>query len=330
MALLTFTDRGIYCAQADVYIDPWKKVNSALITHAHSDHARRGSNKYLATHLTVPILKHRLGRKHIIEGVSFREKINMNGVEISFHPAGHIIGSAQVRLEYKGEVWVVSGDYKIENDGLATPFETVKCHNFITESTFGLPIYKWRPQSEVMAEINDWWMLNAEEQKISLLNAYSLGKAQRLAFLLDHSIGKVYLAKSVFEVHEIFRNNGIALKQFQAFYPEQSEDIEPGSLIIGPGSISECNWGKKVQGLETASASGWMQVRNLRKRRSIGKGFVLSDHADWPGILQAIKSSEADKVYVTHGYAQLLSRYLNESGIASDIVQTEYSPGENE
>jgi putative mRNA 3-end processing factor len=181
-----------------------------------------------------------------------------------------------------------------------------------------------------MAEINAWWSQNAIDHKISLLNAYSLGKAQRLAFLLDTSIGNIYLSKSVFEVHEIFRNNGVALQSFPVFDPEQSEELEPGSLIIGPGNISECSWDNRVEGLESASASGWMQVRNIRKRRSIGKGFVLSDHADWPGILKAIRSSEADKVYVTHGYSHLLSRYLNECGIPSDVVQTGYTAGEND
>ena len=330
MPLITFTDRGIYCPRADVYIDPWKSVDAALITHAHSDHSRPGCRKYLATHLSKPVMQHRLGARTNIQGVNFGEMIRINGVEISFHPAGHIIGSAQVRLSYKGEIWVVSGDYKVEDDGLSGAFEPVKCTHFITESTFGLPIYQWRPQHLVFQDINAWWQKNAVDQKVSLVSAYSLGKAQRVVHHLDNGIGPIYVHNAVHGIHESFRSIGIDIPEYPVFDESDVKNIVPGSMIVGPSAIVDANWTKKIKGLETAAVSGWMQVRGIRRRSSLDRGFVLSDHADWPGLLQAIEGTGAENIFVTHGYTDVFTRYLNENGWNAHIVSTEYSPAEND
>lgn len=330
MPLLTFTDRGIYCSKANVYIDPWKKVDFALITHAHSDHCRPGSKQYLATPLTKPIMEHRLGKKYQVQAIEFGNTISINGVNISFHPAGHIIGSAQIRLEYQGEIWVVSGDYKVENDGLSEAFEPVRCHHFITESTFGLPIYQWRPQKLVFNEINQWWSNNAAEQKISLMSAYSLGKAQRLIYHLNNSIGPIYLHRAVKPIHDLFRSHGVLLPDYPEFVEDRADEIEPGAMIVGPSSIADASWAQKVKGIEIASASGWMQVRRTRRSRSVDRGFALSDHADWPGLLEAIKATKAENIYVTHGYTKEFSRYLNENGWNANIVSTEFSAENND
>ena len=210
-ALIQFTDKGLYVPQADVYIDPWRKVKRALITHGHADHSRYGMDHYLCTHAAKPVIKFRLGSKINIDSVEFGETTTINGVKFSFHPAGHIIGSAQIRVEYKGEVWIVSGDYKTENDGISENFESVKCDTFITESTFGLPVYKWKSQVEVFEDINNWWRENQSEGKTSVLTGYSLGKAQRLLCGLDPSIGKIYTHTAIESINQVLRKQGIQL-----------------------------------------------------------------------------------------------------------------------
>ena len=178
--LLTFTKNGIFCPLADVYIDPSRPVKRAIVTHAHSDHARWGNKFYLSHKLNEQILRLRLGKDITLQTVDYKESIDINGVKVSFHPAGHIWGSCQIRVSYKDEVWVVSGDYKLENDGFSDAFEPVQCHAFITESTFGLPVFKWQPQETVYNDIRAWWNENASNGKTSILTAYALGKAQRL------------------------------------------------------------------------------------------------------------------------------------------------------
>ncbi|MGZ9410567.1 MAG: DNA ligase-associated DEXH box helicase, partial [Methylocystis sp.] len=170
---------GLYCPPGNFHIDPWRPAALAVITHGHSDHARWGSGAYLCHEDCAPILRRRLGDVRI-ETLRYGERRDIGEVRLSLHPAGHVLGSAQVRIEHRGEVWVASGDYKLEADGVRAPFEPVPCDVFITESTFGLPIYRWRPQSEVMADINSWWAENARAGRASVMQAYGLGKAQRL------------------------------------------------------------------------------------------------------------------------------------------------------
>lgn len=328
MPLLDFTEKGIYCSQADCYIDPWRPVKKALITHAHSDHARSGHTQYIATKDSVPVLKHRLGSFINILGLNYGEKILINGVSVSFHPAGHIIGSAQIRLEYKGEIWVVSGDYKLEHDGISIPFETVKCHTFITESTFGLPSFRWQQQQTVFDEINNWWNKNKEEGKVSIIAAYSLGKAQRIIQNIDPSIGNIYTHGAIENTHEVLRRQGYNIEQGLKVENHTKQEDFQGSMILAPPSAIGSAWTKKFGQYEEAIVSGWMAVRGIRRRRNTERGFVLSDHADWDGLNMAIKNTGAERVFVTHGYSEIFARWLTEQGYDAGVVKTEFTGDE--
>ena len=324
MPLLQFTGKGIYCEQANVYIDPWKPVDYAIITHAHADHSRWGNKFYLSHHLSKPIIQHRLGQDISIESMGYAENRNINGVQFSFHPAGHIIGSAQVRVEYKGEVWVASGDYKLEDDGFCAPFEPIKCNVFITECTFGLPVFKWKPQVEVFAEINGWWQKNKAEGKATVLAGYSLGKAQRILQGIDPTIGKIYTHGAIEKTNEIIRNMGVNLNDTIYVTPEIAKKEFEGSLIIAPPGALGTSWQKKFPAYEVGMASGWMNVRGTRRRQSVDRGFVLSDHADWQGLNTAIKATGCEKVIVTHGYTNIFSKWLNDQGIETQVEDTEF------
>lgn len=329
MALLEFTDHGIYCPQADCYIDPWRHVRKALITHAHSDHARPGHTQYIATKESIPILKYRLGSFNNIQGMSYGETTIINGVKVSFHPAGHIIGSAQIRLEYKGEVWVVSGDYKLEKDGISTPFEPVKCHTFITESTFGLPAFRWQKQQLIFDDINAWWQENTAKGIVSIIAAYSLGKAQRIINNLDTSIGDIYTHGAIENTHDVLRSQGFDIlngkKIDNAIIPKSFA----GSLVLAPPSALGSAWTKRFGQYEEAVVSGWMAVRGIRRRRNVERGFVLSDHADWEGLNTAVKETGAQNIFVTHGYSEIFARWLSEQGFNAAIVKTAFTGDEN-
>ncbi len=323
MGLLTFTEKGIYCEQGDFYIDPWKPVSKALITHGHADHSRWGNRQYIATKSSVPVIKHRLGPIKI-QGVEFGENILINGVKVSFHPAGHIIGSAQIRVEYKGEVWVASGDYKTEYDGLASAFEAIPCHTFITESTFGLPIYKWKPQEEVFAEINQWWADNKEEGKVTLLTGYSLGKAQRIIQGLDDSIGQIFTHGAIENTNEVIRQQGIPLKKTSRISQQTKSKDFIGNIVIAPPSAVGSVWMKKFKLVSIGIASGWMNLRGARRRRAVDRGFVLSDHADWDGLNDAIKTTRAERVIVTHGFTEIFKKWLIQQGLEVATEKTEF------
>ena len=323
--LLEINENGIYCPQADVYIDPWKGVDRALITHAHSDHARWGSRYYLAHEASEAILRLRMGQDIRLETTAYGTSSYINGVRISFHPAGHITGSAQIRLEYKGEVWVVSGDYNTAPDISCTPFEAVPCHTFITESTFGLPVFSWKPQEAVFEEINSWWRQNAAEDKASLLCGYALGKAQRLIVNADRSIGKILLHGAVDNVNKALQKNGLQLPPTERITAETPRTAFPGSLIIAPPSALNTPWMRKLKPLTTAMASGWMNIRGTKRRRAVDRGFVLSDHADWAGLNAAIKATGCERVLVTHGYTAPFSKWLREQGYEAQEVHTLYN-----
>ncbi len=323
MALLEFTDHGIYCPRAKVYIDPWKPVDRALITHGHADHSRWGHKAYLATHAAGPVIRHRLGDIRL-QTVAFGDVTTINGVRFSFHPAGHIIGSAQIRVEYQGEVWVASGDYKLEDDGLSEAWEPIKCHHFITESTFGLPVYRWQPQETVFADINRWWRANQAAGKVSVLTGYALGKAQRLLHGVDAGIGRIYTHGAIENTNEVLREQGIQLPPTIRVTNDISKKDYPGQLVLTtPGSVGQ-PWIKKFGPFSLGAASGWMALRGARRRRGADRGFVLSDHCDWPGLLEAIALTEAENIYVTHGYTAIFSKYLRGLGLNAVELETEY------
>lgn len=329
MGLISFTNKGIYCKQGDFYIDPWQPVNLAVTTHGHADHVKWGNNAYLCHELTKPILQQRLGADLSIETLPYNKEISINGVKVSLFPAGHVIGSSQVRLEYKGEICVISGDYKVEFDGISTEFEPVKCHTFVSESTFGLPIYKWKPQEKIFGDIQNWVADNQDKGKTSVLVAYSLGKAQRLIKNLA-PFGDIYVHNSIANLNEGFIRAGVDLPETIRITPEIKKEALQQGLVIVPPALAEGRWIKTLQHAATGICSGWMQVRAGRRWRSADAGFALSDHADWPGLLSAIKGTAAEKVYVTHGFTATFSKYLNEIGIASEEVKTNYGNEEEE
>ena len=320
--LLQFTPKGIYCEQADVYLDPWRPVDKAIISHGHADHSRWGHQKYITHHKNVPIVQHRLGDVNI-SGKDWGETFSLNNVKFSLHPAGHIVGSSQIRVEHKGEVWVFTGDDKIEDDGLTTPFELVKCHTFITECTFGLPAFQWRPQQEVFNDINQWWAQNKSEGKTSVLFGYSLGKAQRLLKHLDTSIGKIYTHGAVENVTEVLRPL-VDLPPTHLITKDTKKDELLGNIVVAPPSAHGSTWIRKMVPYVTATASGWMAFRGARRRRAIDKGFVLSDHCDWNGLLQTVEATGAEKIICTHGYTDIFSKYLQELGYDARTEATQY------
>ena len=323
MSALTFTPAGIYCPAGDFYIDPWRPVPRALITHSHADHARSGMGSYLATDIAAPVMRHRLGDIPL-ETVRYGETRQIGGATVSFHPAGHVPGSAQIRVEVAGEIWVASGDYKIVDDGLSTPFEPVRCHHFITESTFGLPVFRWEAQDVVASQINAWWAECAAAGKTAFLGCYALGKAQRLLAMLNPDIGPVLTHAAVENTNAVLRGQGIALPETILAGPDLSPKDYPGALVLAPPSALGSAWARKFGPQETAFASGWMAVRGIRRRRAGDRGFVISDHADWPGLLTAIKDTDAENIYVTHGYTDIFARYLNEQGWSAHVVPTEF------
>jgi putative mRNA 3-end processing factor len=325
--LLEFTDKGIYCAQGKFYIDPWKPVDDAVITHAHSDHACWGHKHYLAHHLSKEVLLYRLGDIQL-QTVEYGETVMKNGVSISLFPAGHVIGSAQIRVEYQGEVWVVSGDYKTEDDGISTPCEPVKCHHFISECTFGMPVYQWKPQAQIFDEVNNWWRSNVSNGLATVIVGYSLGKSQRILQNLDLSIGKVYTHGVIENTNEALRRNGIILNPTTRITPDTPrEDIRKGIVIAPPSSIGT-PWMRKFNPYSFGYCSGWMAIRGAKRRRAADRGFILSDHADWDGLIGAIDATGCEKVYLTHGYTATFARYLTEIGFDAHEVHTLYGDDE--
>lgn len=324
MDLLKLTPAGLYCESGDFYIDPWRPVERAIITHAHGDHARWGMQRYLCASPGLAVLRTRMGDEATIDTVEYGETLTINGVKVSLHPAGHILGSSQVRIEDQGQVWVASGDYKTEADPTCARFEPVKCHTFITESTFGLPIYRWPTEREVFGQIDRWWRSNQQSGKTSLMYAYTLGKAQRILAGVDSSIGPIFVHGAVQRMNLGYRWAGVKLPKTElATKPEKGFNWSQ-ALIIAPPSANGTPWLRRFGDVTTGFASGWMQIRGTRRRRAIDRGFVLSDHVDWPALLSAISETGAERVWVTHGYSNVVARYLGENRLRAEVVPTRF------
>jgi putative mRNA 3-end processing factor len=312
--LIVFTGKGLYCPAGDFYIDPWRPVEHAVVSHAHSDHAFVGMGTYYATPLSAAVMRLRLGADISVREHDYGRPFMINGVRVSLHPAGHVPGSAQIRIESEGRVWVATGDYKLEDDGLSTPFETVEAEGMITEATFGLPIYRWQPQAAVAADVQAWWAANRAAGKTSLLYGYSFGKAQRLLTMVNHAgMPPVYAHGAVYNVTEVLRQAGMQLSPLLPLPDLAHKDaVAPGALILAPPSAANTPWVKRFTAPEEAFVSGWMAIRSSRRSRNIARGFVMSDHADWPALITAIRRSGATFVQPFCGSKNALSRYLRE------------------
>ena len=325
--LLVHTALGLYCPKADVYLDPWKPVKKAILTHGHADHARWGSSSYLCTPTAAPVIKYRLGDINL-ETLPFGEEKLINGVSFSFHPAGHILGSAQIKVSYKGEIVVFSGDYKTANDGFSEAFEPVKCHTFITESTFGLPVYHWQDQKWVFNEMEEWCKNNRNNGQLSIIYGYSLGKAQRILQGLPESVGPIFTHSTIEAVLNVMRNQGVSLKNTIPVNEHLTRADLLSGVIIAPPAVQNSNWLKKFEPIRNGVVCGWMALRGARRRRNADKGFVLSDHADWEGLNEAISLTGAENVFVTHGYTDILSKWLIDKGLNAHPLETNFEGDE--
>lgn len=325
MNLLRLTEKGLYCPAGGFYIDPWQRVDRALITHAHSDHAVPGSRQYLACDAGRHILLKRLGSSGRKTFMPYGESRTIRGVKVSFHPAGHVLGSAQIRLEYRGHVWVVTGDYKLQDDPTCIRFESVRCDVLVSETTFGLPIFQWPEPHEVFGEINDWWRSNQAQGYASVVYAYALGKAQRILASIDANLGPIYVHGAIHQVNQGYQSDGVALPPTEYTGGPREERDWKRALILAVPSAHGTPWQKRFGPCRTAMASGWMQMRGTRRRRSVDRGFILSDHVDWPGLLTAIEWSRASEVWATHGYTDHVARYLEEQGLKTTTLKTRFT-----
>jgi putative mRNA 3-end processing factor len=319
--LLVLLPEGLYCPAGDFYIDPVRKVRRAVITHGHADHARQGMNYYLCTERSKYILKARLGKSINIQTVPYGQPITMGNVVITLFPAGHILGAAQVLIDYKGLRWAVSGDYKLEPDNTSDTFEPVKCSVYVTESTFALPCYRWHPQAYTMQQINQWWQANQAHGMPSIIYAYSLGKAQRILNGVDPSIGPIVVQKQVALMNEAYMRSGITLPKHFTIGDLGAKAMKT-ALIIAPPQAAHADWLYKLRPYEQAMASGWFLTRRGRVHNWCKAGFVLSDHADWHDLTTAVAATGANQVFVTHGYEEPFIHYLRQNGVSAQSLNS--------
>lgn len=323
--LFTLTESGLFCPAGGFHVDPWRPVERAVITHGHSDHARPGSKRYLTTPAGEHVLRLRLGADAVIETLPYGEQKRVGDVTVSLHPAGHLLGSAQVRLEAGGHVTVISGDYKRQPDATCAPFEVVPCDTFVTESTFGLPVYRWPDPQRVFDEINGWWRENARQQLTTLICGYALGKAQRILTGVDTSIGPIIVHGAIANLLPAYEAAGVRLPSVLRYEPAVVRANRGQALVVAPPGAMEGAWLRKLGEYRAGFASGWMQLRGPRRRQSLDRGFVLSDHVDWPALLQTIEETGARRVYVTHGYTSPVVRYLRERGVDAHELRTRFT-----
>jgi putative mRNA 3-end processing factor len=327
-SLVELTAAGLYCPAGGFHIDPWQPVERALITHAHADHARTGSAAYLAAAPGLPLLRARLDPQATIETIAYGEARRIGAVDVTFFPAGHVLGSAQIRIGHRGETLVVSGDFKLAADSTCAPFEPVRCDTFITESTFGLPIYRWDPPGMTFEAILSWWARNRAEGRASVLFAYALGKSQRilkgLAELAAPLPGPLYVHGAVERINAAYRVAGVGLPPTTPVVDAPAGTDWTQALILAPPSARGSRWLTRFDPCSTAFASGWMALRGPRRRASLDRGFALSDHADWPALNAAIAATGAAEIWVTHGYRDELVRWLVERGQSARAVETRF------
>lgn len=323
------TDRGLWCEAGGFHVDPWRPVDLAVVTHAHADHATPGCGRYIASANTVALMRSRMPGEIAAAGVGFNEPVRLGRTTVTLHPAGHVLGSSQVRIvPDDGPTWVITGDFKTEPDPTCEPFEAVPCDVLLTESTFGLPIYRWPDPAAVFADVNSWWQANAAAGRTTVLLTYALGKAQRVLAGLDPAIGPIGVHGALLGPTRVYREAGIALPEVVHANAEQAALLKRGGLIVAPPAAAGTAWIRRFKGaggLRTAFVSGWMRVRGRRRWGSVDRGFVLSDHADWDGLLDTVRGSGAKRVGVTHGSSEALARFLAERvGVETFVVPTRY------
>jgi putative mRNA 3-end processing factor len=326
--MVTETSSGLWCPAGGFHIDPWAPVDRAVITHAHGDHARPGSAAYLCATPCAGLLRRRLGGDVRIDTIDYGRPLTLGDVRVSFHPAGHVLGSAQIRIESSGGVAVVAGDYKRAGDSTCAPFEVVRCDTFITESTFGLPIYRWDATATVVDDIAAWWRANADAGRTSVMFCYTIGKAQRLlAELMRVTDRAIYVHGMMLGMIEAYREAGVSMLPVTPVIERSGRGKSAassfaGELVLAPLPARGTPWMRRLGDISDAFASGLMRVRGVRRQRGFDRGFVLSDHADWPALLQTIEETGASRVLATHGHAEPLARYLSERGIESGVIRT--------
>ena len=324
--LIEPTPLGLYCEAGGFHIDPWGPVERAVITHAHGDHLRPGSKAYLCSEPAGPLVVHRLASSDAVSALPYGASIDTNGVRVSLHPAGHILGSAQVRIESRGEVWVVSGDYKRKMDPTCAPFEPLQCDAFVTEATFGLPVFRWDSTDAVIGEIRAWWDEMRAAGRPAVLFVYALGKAQRvLAELADYADRPVYIHGTLSELVDIYRAADVRMVPTVRATEQSRGTSFAGELILAPLLARGTTWMRRFSDHSSAFASGWMRIRGARRRRGYDRGFALSDHADWDELVDTVSATGAERVFVTHGYTDPLSRFLRDRGIDAVGWHTQYA-----
>lgn len=317
---------GLYCAAGDFWIDPINPVDRAVITHAHSDHARSGMGSYLTHKHGVPLLKARIGAEATVQGIEYGRPTRMKDAVITLFPAGHILGSSQVRIEVKGRTAVVSGDYKRDTDPTCTDFEPVRCNEFISEATFAIPVFRWDSPSTVVADIESWWNANISEGVTSVLFVYALGKAQRILASLTTLPGPLRAHGAITKYDDAYRSAGVTLPSVTKVTSENAREQRGRSLVLAPPSAQGTSWQRKLGPASTGFASGWMRIRGRKRQRGVDRGFILSDHADWAGLLETVKETTAEHVRFMHGYTEPISRLLIEQGLdARPVDKPEFS-----
>jgi putative mRNA 3-end processing factor len=317
---------GLYCAAGAFHIDPWGSAEIAVLTHGHGDHAHPGSARYICSAPGLAVLRRRFGPDAVIDAVPYGEPFRLGDAAVSFHPSGHVLGAAQIRVDVAGTVWVVSGDYKRAPDPTCAPFEVVPCDTFVTEATFALPIFRWAETASVIAEIHDWWRRNRHAGRPSVLFAYALGKAPRILAELRHLTDEAVLTHGATEAMvAIYREAGLAMLETRPVPEKRRGESLAGALVLAPLSASGTPWMRRFPGAETAFASGLMRIRGTRRRKGFDRGFVLSDHADWPQLLRTVRETGARRVLATHGHSHVLARYLRELGQDADVLPAPYA-----
>ena len=320
---LEHTKRGLYCRPGDFYVDPWRPVERAVITHGHADHARYGLQNYIATPATAAIMKKRLGQAIQLDAKEYHKVFQIGRVTCYFIPAGHILGSAQVVIECEGKRAIVTGDYKLSPDNTVDAFEHLECDLLVTESTFALPCFKWPSEEHVFAEIHAFWQENQAKGLHTVLYAYSLGKAQRLLAGLDHHQGPIAVHGAVDEMNQIYKSFGkLELLPPRLTLEAMASWKLPG-LVIAPPSTTGSAWLKKLKKYREAYVSGWMQIKGQTRRKNM-RGFILSDHVDWPQLNETVQKSKAKEVWVTHGFSDIYAKYLNEQGIKAKALNFKF------